>query len=74
MLVMKDKKVGPARLKIASSPSYALAELTTLCQEYALEMENSEEGRQDINLRLTMSSLIAWLAKRERGKEGRDDT
>lgn len=70
MLIMKDGKVGPARLKIASASSYTLVELRSLFTDYALEMENSEEGRQDINLRLTMSSLLAWLTKREQGKEG----
>lgn len=66
MLIMKDGKVGPAHLKVASSPSYTLKEIEVLAREYVAEMENSENGQQDINLRLTISSILAWLKRRER--------
>lgn len=65
MLIMKDGKVGPAHLKIASSPSYTLAELKQLAAEYAAEYHN--EGR--LAIQLIMSAWFVWLAKREQGKE-----
>lgn len=61
MLIIKDGKVGPAHLKIASSPSYTLAEIEQLTREFVAE----QEGDTDM-LQWTFSIWLAWLAKRER--------
>lgn len=63
MLIMKDGKVGPAHLKIASSPSYTLKEIEALAKEWAKENEATNDARW------IMSGLLSWLARRER--EGR---
>lgn len=64
MFVMKDNKVGPAHLKIASSPSYTLAEIEQLAREFVADAETNRYDK-----RLIISIFLAWLAKRERGKE-----
>lgn len=61
---MKDGKVGPAHLRIASSPSYTLTELKALIAQWI----NEQEGDTEM-LKWTMSILVEWLARRER--EGR---
>lgn len=64
MLIMKDNKIGPARVKVSSSPSYTADEIKQLAFEWLDEQENGEKAM--IVLRLDLSRFVAWLAKRER--------
>lgn len=66
MFIMKDNKVGPAHLKIASSPSYTLLEIGELAQRYTREFQCSVDD--ELGTFLELSRFIAWLAKREQGK------
>lgn len=70
MLIMKDGKVSHPHLKIASSPSYTLAELNGLAREFITEQEH--QGHYPTNLQLVLSLFLAWTGKtkREQGKGG----
>lgn len=66
MFVMKDNKVGPAHLKIASSPSYTVAEIAQLGSEWSKEVAGQFATKEE--LELTFSLFLTWLAQREQGK------
>lgn len=68
MFLMKDGKIAPTQVKVSWSKSYTLAELEQLAHEYVSEMECG--GKPDTNLRLMLSSLVAWLKRREKEGEG----
>lgn len=73
MLIMKDGKVGPAHLKIASSPSYTLTEIEKLAANFADNNDASADldAPDAIKLRMFLGAFVAYLARRER--EGRDE-
>lgn len=62
MLIMKDNKIGPARVKVSSSPSYTLKEIEALAWEYC----NDATSAARLEDRLRLSLFVQWLAKRER--------
>lgn len=68
MFIIKDNKVGPAHLKIALSPSYTLAELSTAARDYADHARRHWGADDVVDTELQLSLFIAWLAKREQGK------
>ena len=63
MLIMKDNKIGPARVKVSSSPSYTLKEIEALGLQYAKEAYVDDD---DLTRELELSRFLAWLTKRER--------
>lgn len=67
MLIMKDGRVQPARLKITSSPSYTVAEIETLMREWLNESDNIG-GTEELALAFRLSIFIEWLKKREEPK------
>lgn len=72
MFIMKNNKVSPAHLKIASSPSYTVDELKQLMKEFI----DTHPCHRDSSIRYdwALSVFVLWLAKREQGKgegEGR---
>lgn len=62
MFLMKNNKVGPALVKVSSSPSYTLAELRELSKEYLTTSPLTDT----LTPELILSSLLAWLARKER--------
>lgn len=76
MLLMKDNHITPAQVKVSSSPSYTLADLTQLARDWRDEMhlknlgENGDED--DVSIPLVLSVFLRWLAKKE--KEASDAT
>lgn len=72
MLIMKDNKIGPAHLKIASSPSYTRTDLRNVIKEFLSDMENHGHATvfgADSLTDWKFETFLQWLAKRER--EGR---
>lgn len=63
---MKDSKVSRPRLKIASSPSYTVTEITQLGSEWSKEVAGQFATKEE--LELTFSLFLTWLAQREQGK------
>lgn len=71
MFVMKNNKVGPAHLKIASSPSYTLAELKPLIRKFLDDMQHRGHVTTYGPDSLTdwkFETFLQWLAKREQGE------
>lgn len=69
MFLMKNNQTTPARVKVSASPSYTLAELTDLANRYADDIDDDDLR---LTIRLNLSGLLTWLAKKER--EGNERT
>lgn len=64
MLLMKDGKVQPARVRVSAAPVYTLADLESLAEQYQVEKQgDSTEGLR----RLFIRGLMKWLREREAG-------
>lgn len=60
-------KIGPALVKVSSSPSYTIDEIKQLARESVEQSDTTNDDK--IIMRLVLSRFLAWLAKREQGKE-----
>lgn len=60
-------KIGPARVKVSSSPSYTLADLERLSKQLISQQQGDTEM-----LKWALSILIEWLAKEEKEREGNE--
>lgn len=75
MFLMKDSKVGPALVKVSSSPSYTLADLRGLMNQFLDNMQHRGHVTTYGPDSLTdwkFETFLQWLAKVEKEREANE--